>query len=106
MSRLHMNSENFQNIVLDNKEPAVVDFWATWCGPCRALAPTVEEVASEYEGKAVVAKCNVDDCEEIAAQFGIRSIPTLLFFKDGQMKDRLVGAVPKSDITSRIDSLL
>ena len=96
------NIEQYKNGSL----PLVVDLWATWCGPCRALAPTVEEVASEYEGKAIVAKCNVDDCEEIAAQFGIRSIPTLLFFKDGQMKDRLVGAVPKSDITSRIDALL
>lgn len=100
-----ITNENFSDII-SGSVPVVVDFWATWCGPCRALAPTVEEVASEYEGKALVVKCNVDDCEEIAAQFGIRSIPTLLFFKDGQMKDRLVGAVPKSDITSRIDALL
>ena len=100
-----ITNENFSDII-SGSVPVVVDFWATWCGPCRALAPTVEEVASEYEGKVIVAKCNVDDCEDIAAQFGIRSIPTLLFFKDGQMKDRLVGAVPKSDITSRIDSLL
>ena len=84
----------------------VVDFWATWCGPCRALAPVVDEIASEYEGKVEVAKCNVDDCDEIAAQFSIRSIPTLLFFKNGQMVDRLVGAVPKAQIAAKIDSLL
>ena len=86
--------------------PLVVDLWATWCGPCRALAPVVEEVASEYEGKAEIVKCNVDDCEEIAAQYSIRSIPTLIFFKDGKAVDRLVGAVPKSEITARIDALL
>ena len=83
-----------------------MDFWATWCGPCRALAPVVDEIASEYEGKVEVAKCNVDDCDEIAAQFSIRSIPTLLFFKNGQMVDRLVGAVPKAQIAAKIDSLL
>ena len=83
-----------------------MDFWATWCGPCRALAPVVDEIASEYEGKVEVAKCNVDDCDEIAAQYSIRSIPTLLFFKNGQMVDRLVGAVPKAQIAAKIDSLL
>ena len=97
-----VTNENFSDMI----SGAVVDFWAKWCGPCRALAPVVDEIASEYEGKVEVAKCNVDDCDEIAAQFSIRSIPTLLFFKNGQMVDRLVGAVPKAQIAAKIDSLL
>lgn len=100
-----VTNENFSDII-SGSVPVVVDFWATWCGPCRALAPVVEEIASEYEGKAEIVKCNVDDCEEIAAQYSIRSIPTLIFFKDGKAVDRLVGAVPKSEITAKIDALL
>lgn len=100
-----VTNENFSDII-SGSVPVVVDFWTTWCGPCRALAPVVEEVASEYEGKAEIVKCNVDDCEEIAAQYSIRSIPTLIFFKDGKAVDRLVGAVPKSEITAKIDALL
>ena len=100
-----VTNENFSDRI-SGALPVVVDFWATWCGPCRALAPVVDEIATEYEGKVEVAKCNVDDCDEIAAQYSIRSIPTLLFFKNGQMVDRLVGAVPKAQIAAKIDSLL
>ena len=86
--------------------PVLIDFWASWCGPCRILSPTVDEVAKELEGKAVVAKCNVDDCEDIAVQYGIRNIPTLLYFKDGQLADRSVGVVPKQEIIDRLSKLM
>lgn len=96
---------NFAEIINTDKL-VMVDFWATWCGPCRALAPIVEELAAEYEGKAVIGKCNVDECQDIPMQFGIRSIPTLLFFKNGQLVDKLVGAMPKTQLAKKIDSLL
>lgn len=101
-----ITTDNFQPEVLDSKRVALVDFWAEWCGPCRMVGPVVEELAAEYEGKALVSKCNVDDHGEVAAQFGIRSIPTLLFFKDGELVDRVVGAVPKSTLKQKLDSLI
>ena len=96
---------NFAEII-NTDQPVLVDFWATWCGPCRALAPVVEELAHEFAGKAVVGKCNVDDCDDLPMTFGIRSIPTLLFFKNGQLVDRIVGAAPKADIAARLNALL
>ena len=98
-------SATFTELISGNK-PIVVDFWATWCGPCRALSPIVDEVAEEYDGKAVVVKCNVDDCEDIAVKYGIRNIPTLLFFKNGEIVERTVGVVPKEKITGLIDGLI
>lgn len=102
---LQVTDSNFKDIIATDKL-VMVDFWATWCGPCRAIAPFVEELAKEYEGRAVIAKCNVDECQEVPVQYGIRNIPTLLFFKNGQLVDKMVGAAPKSDLAKKIDSLL
>ena len=100
-----INDANIAEVLAFGK-PVVIDFWATWCGPCRVLGPTVEEVAEEYADKAIVAKCNVDDCEDISMKYGIRNIPTLVFIKNGEVVDRTVGVVSKQDITSRIEKLL
>ena len=102
---LTINDANFAE-TLNTDKPVMVDFWATWCGPCRAIAPVVEELAREYEGKAVIGKCNVDECDDVPMKYGIRSIPTLLFFKNGELVDRLVGASSKSAIAQKIDALL
>lgn len=100
-----VNDANFAEIISSNSA-VLVDFWATWCGPCRALGPTIEEIANEYEGRAFVGKCNVDENSELTGQFRIMSIPALLFFKDGKLVDRLVGAQPKANITVKLDAIL
>ena len=102
---VQITSENFESLKTGNL-PLVVDFWATWCGPCRMMAPIIEELANEYDGKVVVGKCDVEDCEELAAEFGIRNIPTILFFKDGDVVDKIVGAQPKAKLVEKINTLL
>ena len=98
-------NENFEN--LKNGElPLVVDFWATWCGPCRMVGPVISELAEQYDGKLNVGKCDVEENEELAVEFGIRNIPTILFFKNGQVVDKLVGAQPKAKIEEKFQSLL
>lgn len=99
-----ITNTNFEDVIAGSK-PVMVDFWAAWCGPCRILSPTVDEIADEYADRITVAKCNVDDAEEIAMRFRIMSIPTLLFFKDGQVVDKRVGVVSKSEIESIIKSI-
>ena len=102
---LEATDGNFEELVLKSDKPVIVDFWAEWCGPCRMVGPIVEEVGVEYEGKAVVAKVDVDSNPGITAKYGIRNIPTILFFKNGEVADKQVGAVPKSMIVSKLEAL-
>ena len=94
---------NFKTEILDSDKVALVDFWAAWCGPCMMLGPVIEELAGDYAGKAVIAKLNVDENSKIAAQYGIRSIPSLLVFKNGQVVDQMLGAMPKNMIAKKLD---
>ncbi|MBR3029795.1 MAG: thioredoxin [Bacteroidales bacterium] len=102
---LNISDSNFEAI-LGEGLPVMVDFWAPWCGPCRRVSPIVEELAAEYEGKVKICKCNVDENDGIPMKYSIRNIPTLLFFKNGELVDRLVGAVPKQEIEDKLKSLL
>jgi len=103
---LEVTDTSFAKDVLESGKPAMVDFWATWCGPCRMVGPTVEELAKEFEGQAVVAKVDVDSNQQIAAEYGIRNIPTILFFKDGQVVDKVVGVVPKAQLEQKLKALM
>ena len=100
---LELTDSNFEELALKSDKPVMVDFWAEWCGPCRMVGPVVEELAKEYDGKAVVGKVNVDHNPQVATKYGIRSIPTILFLKNGEVVDRSVGAVPKSQLTGKLD---
>jgi thioredoxin 1 len=101
-----VNDTNFEEVVLKSDKPVLVDFWAEWCGPCRMVGPIVDELSTDYDGKVVVTKVDVDSCPATSAKYGIRNIPTILFFKGGEIVDKQVGAVPKSSLAEKIDSLL
>ena len=102
----HFSADDFEAEVLKSDIPVLVDFWAEWCGPCRAIGPIVDELATEYSGKAKIGKLNVDTDNQVAAQYGVRSIPALLIFKDGAVANQIVGAVPKEKITELLDSVI
>ena len=101
-----VNDANFNEVVLNSNKPVLLDFWAAWCGPCLMISPVIDELAVEYDGKAVIAKCDVDSSSDVPLKYGIRNIPTLLFFKNGELKDKLVGATTKATIQAKIESLL
>lgn len=101
-----VTSSDFDQLVLKSETPVIVDFWAVWCGPCKLIAPHLDALATEYAGKVKVMKVNIDDEREVTERFGIMSIPTLLFFKDGKVVEQVVGAVPKNVIASKLEALL
>lgn len=101
-----VNDSNFEEVVLKAEQPVLVDFWAEWCGPCKMMLPIVDEISKDFEGKIVVAKVDVDSSQGTAAKFGIRNIPTILFFKGGSVVDKQVGAVPKNSLVDKINKLL
>ena len=106
MKPITITDDNFETEVLKSENPVLIDFWAAWCAPCRIIAPIVEELASEYSGKAKIGKLDVDDNQQTAIKYGVRSIPTLLIFKDGELKETIIGAVPKGQIVQKLNSVV
>ena len=102
---LEITDNNFKEILAEGK-PVVIDFWAPWCGPCKMVGPIIDELAGEYEGKVLIGKCDVDENGDVAAEYGIRKIPTVLFFKNGELVDKQVGSAPKSVYVTKIEALL
>jgi thioredoxin 1 len=103
---LEVNDDNFDEVVIKSDKPVIVDFWAEWCGPCRMISPIMEEISNEFSGKALVVKCDVDSSPNVSARYGIRNIPTILFFRDGKIADKQVGAVPKNTFVSKLRALI
>ena len=103
---LTLTEANFKSEVLESSKPVLVDFWAAWCGPCHAMAPVIEELVADFEGAAKIAKVDVDDQQALAASFGIQAIPTLLFFQNGEVVDRAIGALPKNVLAKKLSALL
>lgn len=103
---LEITDSNFEELVMKSGKPVVIDFWAEWCGPCRMIGPSIEEMSHEFEGKAVIGKVDVDSNPGVSGKFGIRNIPTVLFIKDGNVVDKQVGAVPKATLVNKLNNLL
>ena len=103
---LELTDQNFDEIVLSSDKPVIVDFWAEWCGPCRMVGPIVEEIGRDYEDRVIIGKLDVDSNPAVTQKFSIRNIPTVLYFKDGEIADKQVGAVPKSNLVNKLEALL